>query len=172
MPELPEYMMRNGRPVDDNFRADEMLYRRVLPEDWEVDYVNVDAIEMPDMSVNRAKYGPPESVLLSFEKSRTCGVIGFTIGDVPPEKVHLGVHVYRFRVQHVPLSRNYPHSEVRAFYANMAAAEQETHITESFLKQEKARNLMPLFPLELQLRWREELRRKCRIIMQPSEEVA
>jgi hypothetical protein len=105
------------------------------------------------------------------EEFHDWGVIGFQVRDIPAEMQHLGVHIYRFRPKHVPHKRNYPHSEVQAYYARSDSPEVEEHIDQEFLKKEQIQQLETLFPDELQLRWREQLRRKCRIIIQAYEEV-
>lgn len=166
MTELPEGMLQRGRPEDDRFEPSEHLYRRVPHVLWEDDYINLDAIELPDMSVNREKYGPPQWVRLLGEEYHDWGVIGFHVIDIPPEMQHLGVHIYRFRPRHVPHKRNYPHSEVQAYYANSDSIDAEQHIDDDFLKREQILRLQTLFSDEVQLRWREQLRRKCRIIIQ------
>jgi hypothetical protein len=170
MAELPEGMMQRGRLEDDVFEPEEHLYRRVLHELWEDDYINLDAIELPDMSVNREKYGPPQWVRLLSDEFHDWGVIGFQVRDIPAELQHLGAHIYRFRPKHVPHKHNYPHSEVQAYYARSDSPEAEEHIDDEFLIKEQIQQLETLFPDELQLRWREQLRRKCRIIIQAYQE--
>ena len=64
MPELPDGMMQYDKPVDAVFKSDEQFYRRVPHEFWDDDSVNVDAIDLPDMSVNRGKYSLPHWVRL------------------------------------------------------------------------------------------------------------
>ena len=54
MPDKPPGMFRNGRPKVPEFRP-ERLYRRVSPEDWGDPRVEVDALDLPDMSVNRGR---------------------------------------------------------------------------------------------------------------------
>jgi hypothetical protein len=81
MPELPEYMLQKGRPIDPDFLPEEHLYRRVPNEtwnNWRVDEdIELDAIDFPDMSVNREKYGPPNSVRWERGSYVNWGVIGF-----------------------------------------------------------------------------------------------
>jgi hypothetical protein len=170
MGELPEGMLQRGKPVDDVFEPKEYLYRRVPHELWDDDYVNLDAIELPDMSVNRGKYDSPQWVRLLSDEFHDWGVIGFQVRDIPAELQHLRVHIYRFRPKHVPHKHNYPHSEVRAYYARSDSPQVEQHISQEFLRKERIRHLETLFPDELQLRWREQLRRRCRIIIRAYEE--
>lgn len=169
MPELPEGMMQLGRPADDVFKPDEHLFRRVPHELWEDDYVNLDAIELPDMSVNREKYGPPQWTRLLSEEYHDWGVIGFQVKNIPAEMQHLGVHIFRFKPKHIPHKRNYPHAEVQAFHAKANLPAEVEHIDQEFLKTEQIHRLETLFPKELQLRWREQLRRKCRIVIKAYE---
>src|SRR5437867_2558855 len=114
MAEIPPDMMTRGRPKDPAFRDDETLYRRFRPDDLDGRRISPDAVELPDMSVNRSKYGPPDWLLLG-EEFLGWGVFGFTVGDIPPQMVDKGVVVYTFAPEHVPLKYNYPHSEVWAF---------------------------------------------------------
>ena len=52
MADLPDAMRQRDRPPDPHFDPDERLFRRFRPEDVEGNTVAVDAIELPDMSVN------------------------------------------------------------------------------------------------------------------------
>ena len=63
MAEIPHEMMSNGRVVDDNFQDDERLFRRIKPEHLDGDEPSIAAIELPDMSVGRSKYGSAEWLL-------------------------------------------------------------------------------------------------------------
>src|SRR4051794_25169322 len=113
MPEVPDEMKTKGRtpvPFDD---LEEYLYRRVAPELWDESGIEVDAIELPDMSVNRSRFGPPRWARLADERCKDWAVVGFMVQDIPPEMLHLGVVRYTFSPEHVPLKNNYPHSEVR-----------------------------------------------------------
>jgi hypothetical protein len=166
MPELPDGMMQRDRPIDDVFKPDEPLYRRVPHEFWDEDRVNIDAIDLPDMYVNRGKYSEPQWVRLIGDEYHDWGVIGFHVKDVPPEMQHLGIHLFKFRTKHVPHKYNYPHSEVQAFYSKIDLPGVEEHIDKEYLRREQLQSLDTLFPDELQLRWREQLRRKCRIVIQ------
>jgi hypothetical protein len=63
MPNLPDGMLAKGRAIDPRFDPDERLFRAFAAQDLDGDKVAVDAIELPDMSVNREKYGPPNWLL-------------------------------------------------------------------------------------------------------------
>lgn len=60
MADLPDEMLTKDRPVDLVFADDEMLYRRFTPDALDGAGIAPEAIGLPDMSVNRSKYGPPE----------------------------------------------------------------------------------------------------------------
>ena len=119
MPELPPAMRTQGRAADQEFSPDEYLYRRVPLIHWEEwdDFIELDAIELPDMSVMRSKYAHPEWARFEGDdyEYHDWGVIGFRVGDIPTPLQHLGVFLCTFRAEHVPLKRNFPHSEVRAY---------------------------------------------------------
>ena len=61
MTNIPPEMMARDRPEDPYFADEELLYRRFRPEDLDGGEVAPEAFELPDMSVNREKYGPPQS---------------------------------------------------------------------------------------------------------------
>lgn len=157
MIELPPGMRTEGRQPDQQFHSDEHLYRRVPLVLWEDadDPIELDAIELPDMSVVRSKYGHPEWARFEGDeyKYEDWGVIGFRVGDIPPELMHLGVFHYTFGPVHDPLKKNYPHSEVRAY-------ENGQHV-------DVAANL----DYALHLRWREHLARRLVKLIAPEGEV-
>jgi hypothetical protein len=155
MAELPAAMLKNGRQADQEFQLDEYLYRRVPLELWDDgdDPIEVAAVELPDMSVIRGKYGHPEWTRLQSEEYSEWGVIGFQVEGIPPRLQHLGVFVWTFNTCHVPLGNNYPHSEVRAY-------ENGVHIN--------AKNRLDP---DLHLRWREMLLRKIRKFIRPHQRV-
>ena len=107
-------MRQFDRLPDPQFDPQERLFRRFRPEDMDGNSLAVDAIELPDMSVNREKYGPPEWLLLD-EAFESWGVASFEVQDIPAEITHLGVIHFTYQVEHRPLRNNYPHSEVRAY---------------------------------------------------------
>jgi hypothetical protein len=150
MADVPEEMMIRERKPDLHFENDEILFRRFTPDDVDGSRVAVEAIELPDMSVNRSKYGPPAWLLLE-EGFDSWGVFAFRVGDIPPELLHLGKFVYNFEPRHVPLRYNYPHSEVWAFLDG-------THID---LKNEE------LLDPDAHQRWRQLLIWKTWIVIQP-----
>ena len=150
MDEALDGMMTLDRQPDPVFANDEDLYRRIDSNDLEGGRVSLDAVELPDMSVNRSKYGPPEWARRQDE-FRSWGVFAFQVQDIPAELLHLGTILFTFGPQHVPLKYNYPHSEIWAF-------KNGEHID--------LRKRSDLDP-DLHLRWRQILVWKCRMVLQP-----
>jgi hypothetical protein len=151
MPEIPEEMKRNGRSRIKEFDPDEYLDRRVEPEQWNEADIDIDAIELPDMSVNRSSLGPPQWVRLEEERCKDWAVVGFKVKDIPTDLMHLGIDLYTFGPMHVPLELNYPHSEVRCYLNG-------NHI-----------NAKVRLDRSLHQRWREKLLWKIRTFLRPHE---
>jgi len=120
MADLPERLLRNGRPVDPVFDLAEQLYHRCTagstledPQQPGLFRLKPSSLRCPDFSVNRQKYSQPEDVLLpSYQEM---GVAAFAVGDVPSSIISPGGVVLEFRVEHVPLEENYAHAEVRSY---------------------------------------------------------
>jgi hypothetical protein len=153
MPDIPDEMKTKGRPPAPFDDPSEYLYRRVAPDLWDESGIDVDAIELPDMSVNRARFGPPGWTRLADERCWDWAVVGFKVQDIPQELLHLGVDDYTFAPEHAPLKNNYPHSEVRC-YRNGFHINAKKHLDR-----------------ELHLRWREKLLWKIRTFFRPGEGV-
>lgn len=159
MAEIPPEMMTLQRQPDQSFRRDEALYRRFHADHWEDGGVAAEAFRLPNMSVNRSKYGPIAwAILTEDDEFATWGVASFLVEEIPygVEMIHLGAIVYTFEPRHVPLRRNYPHSEVWVFRENVhiCADSKNTHILEP----------------EFHLRWRERLSQLANVIIQPTED--
>lgn len=157
MPDIPDAMKERGRPLDDHFLPAEQLFRRVPPELWNdgADDFDIESIELPDMSVVRAKYGHPEWARFDRGQYTDWGVIGFAVRNIPPPLTHLGVFVWTFSAHHDPERNNYPHSEVRAF-------EDGRHID---------MKLSDRIDPHLHLRWRHHLLRYIDKIIVPHQDV-
>jgi len=58
----PIAMRANGRPEDPYFVAEEFLFRRIPTQIWDdpTEDLGIEAIELPDVSVGRSKYGHAE----------------------------------------------------------------------------------------------------------------
>jgi hypothetical protein len=150
MADIPEAMLTKERKPDPHFADDEELFRRFSPDDLEGSRIAVDAIELPDMSMNRSKYGPADWLLLD-EACEGWGVFAVQAGEIPRQLLHLGKLLYTFEPRHVPLKYNYPHSEIWAFLDGV-------HID---LKNER------LLEPEAHQRWRQLLVWNTRIAIQP-----
>jgi hypothetical protein len=150
MAEVPDEMLTKDRPGDPIFTADERLFRRLKPDALDGTRIAPDAIELPDMSVNRSKYGPPEWLLLDDE-FQAWGVFAFRVGDIASELLDKAVTKYTFDAQHRPLKYNYPHTEIWAYRDG-------EHID--------AKKALLLDP-GLHQRWRQMLAWKCRIVIAP-----
>jgi hypothetical protein len=150
MADVPEEMKRNGRPEDPHFDDNEKLYRRLPPGFLDGRLIAIEALELPDMSVNREKFGPPQWLLIGDYEG--WGVFGFEVQHIPAELLQDGVTKYTFGPRHRPLKNNYPHSEVWAFRDGR-------HID--------AKNSDLLLDPEAHQRWRQRLAWKCRIVIRP-----
>jgi hypothetical protein len=109
-------MLTNGRAPDQIFDPKEMLYRRAHPRNLVEGVIELDAVNLPDMSVVRDKYceNDPAWALDDPDHNRTYptwGVIAFPVEGIP--RMQSGA--FKFRAVHDPLAQNYPHTEVRAF---------------------------------------------------------
>src|SRR2546428_3834144 len=116
MREPPERLMMRDRHPGPYFPPDENLFRRFSPDLWDGQELELDAVDLPDISCIRGKYGRAEDALFSSSGHFDgWGVCSFQVQDIPPEMLDRGVFRYTFQPHHVPDRRNYPHSEVRAF---------------------------------------------------------
>jgi hypothetical protein len=106
-------MLRNGRPEDQGFGDGELLYRRYRREDL-VDGKIVDAsFRFPRLSVNRSKYSEPEDALFSEDGSFDgLGVLEVRVDVISIRLLDDSGAAFVFYPWHVPLDRNYSHSEV------------------------------------------------------------
>jgi hypothetical protein len=151
-------MRADGRHLDPHFHQDEWLFRRVPTTIWDdpADELEVDAVELPDMSVGRSKHGHPEWTRFDVINNRhfeDWGIVGFQVGEIPPELWKEGVLHFEFLPHHAPLEKDYPHSEVRAF-------ESGTHI-----------DLEGNLPEDIHLKFRERLLRKTKTLIRPYQRV-
>lgn len=105
----------------------------------------LDAIEMPDMSVGRSKFAHPEWLRLQHDYFALWPVIGFRWGDVPKERFDCGI-LFVFKAEHKPEPRNYPHSEIKSY--RESSAKEQLHV-----------NRIEDLPDSLYLEWREEMHR-------------
>jgi hypothetical protein len=160
MPELPGYMLKGGRPSDPEFSPGETLYRRVPPEYWDDDDIDLDSVSFPDVSVTREKYGPPESARWHFYEYRDWGIIGFLIKAIPRETRFQGAYIYRMKTSHEPTKINYPHCEIQVFEVAWDAPNAEVRLDEGTIQG---------VTRAAQQEWRELLRRGCSVIIRPGQ---
>lgn len=154
MADVPPEMMKGDRQSDPVFADTEILFRRFRPSDFDAGSVAPEAFELPDMSVNREKYGAARWLLLDDDFAGW-GVGAFYVEDIPrdEELFHRGVIAYVLQPEHAPLRYNYPHSEVRVYRDNVRIC--------------KGNNNIYLLEPEFHLRWRERLSQASWIVIQP-----
>lgn len=150
---LPEGMLQRERLPVQRFEPAEFLYRRIPPQLWDRSphRVDVDAINLPDMSVGRSRFGHPEWLRLA-PGCDAWAVVGFRIALVPTEQRYNGLP-YLVRAIHVPLRRDYPHSEVQLFDRTGAHVDGKA---------------LPM-PDEVNLAWREKLLRVLEVFLLPEQ---
>ena len=143
--DLPALEPFAGWPKDQSFAVDELLYYRVHPASWPEDFddLDIDVFRMPDMSVNRDRYGGPELLLRAHTG---WGVLQFRVKDIPQQQSFHGVISYRFKPIHEPLDNKYlyPHTVVAAF------------------DKSNSRVQRPEYSEVVDLLWRERLRKRCK----------
>ena len=150
--------MAAGRPEVQVFAEDERLFRRFHPDHLDGDEIAIDAVELPDVSVNRERFGPPEWLLLDVGHE-DWGVLAFLVRDIPPHRQvwHRGVVPYTLEPRHVPLRHNYPHSEVRVYREGIRIIRGD---------RQTPGNLHLLDP-DFHLRWREHIVLASSIVIHP-----
>jgi hypothetical protein len=105
-------MNRNGRLADQEFRPEELLYRRYIQQHFEHGKI-VDAHFSFPPSTNRQKYSEPEDVLFSEDgRFDSCGVLEFEVIAIPAEIEDDQRTKFVFFPRHVPEEMNYSHTEV------------------------------------------------------------
>ncbi|MEZ6142330.1 MAG: hypothetical protein R3B84_17360 [Zavarzinella sp.] len=160
MPKQPEAMKRSGRPIVADFHPEEYLYRRVPTRIWPAkdSILDIAAIELPDISTARSEFGHPEWLRLDYVNQRVFkkwGIIGVQIKNIIPASCLDNGKVFTYRVSHVPLEVDYPHSEIQAF-----DGEQHLNTSEAVL------------PEELHLEWRANLLEVFETFIPPGEDWA
>ncbi len=108
--QIPDEMLRQGRPVEPDFETDEDLYIRFLSVVGKK--VDISNIRCPNQSVNRSNYSEPEWVLLPNYRHFGHGV--FKVADIPTPIDRPDADPYEFIVDHDPQDNNYSHCEIRA----------------------------------------------------------
>lgn len=160
MPPQPEAMKRSGRPAIETFDDQEYLYRRVPTAIWPSADVplTVDAVKLPDISMARSALGHPEWLRLDTHAGifrKNWGVIGLQCVRIRPAFQPADGPPFTYRIVHVPLDDDYPHSEVQAF-----EGEKHLNTKESVL------------PEELHLEWRATLLEVHEVMIRPHEQLS
>jgi hypothetical protein len=113
-------MYRRWRPAADDFRPSELLYRRYRREDTK-NGVILDAalpsprkVETTGPSVNRERFSRPEDTLWTDTgKLDGLGVFQFPVSCLPRDiTCATTARRFAFMPKHVPLTKNYAHSEL------------------------------------------------------------
>ena len=100
MSKPPLAMRTNKRPPDPYFHPDERLFRRVPLLIWDdpADRPGPEAVELPDMSVGRSKYGHAEWVRFDVVNNRYFEewvVLAVRVDDIPPQFWQHAVYQYK-----------------------------------------------------------------------------
>lgn len=119
-PLRPFRMYRRGRPIVDAFQPDERLYRRHRREHVQSGVILPSALQFPKQgektgqSVNRSGFSRPQDALWSEnERLNGWGVFQFPASCLPIQLICSNTdRRFTFFPRHVPLARNYAHSEV------------------------------------------------------------
>lgn len=148
----------DGEAEYPHFVPDEVLFRRVPLILWQSkdDDIELDAIELPDMSVGRSRFGHPEWVRFDVVNGKhfdDWGIIGFEVRAIHPHFWVNGTDSFTFRPAHDPLDLDYPHTEVRVY-----------------LDAERI-SIAERIPHHIRLKWRELLFRQIRRVIRPFQVV-
>lgn len=151
MNNIPPAMLTRGRGPDQLFDRNEQLCIRIMSKHIRNNSIDLSAINLPDLSVNRMKHkGCIEYVLMhDYPKYVDWGVLTITVERVPNE-TYLNGSKYEFRVVHDPIRKNFFHTEIRCF------DDTDNHIESK-----------DVLPIELQMRFRDRLRFGLRKAREP-----
>jgi hypothetical protein len=147
--EIPERLRRSGRPEDQAFGPDELLYRRYLQEHWVNGQFTGLGFRFPRQSVNRQRYSEPEDVLFledgTFDDE--WGVLEFAVRDIPPRLPEQGFPGFVFFPKHVPLEMNFAHSELWCDHEQRTGGYVEPGTTvKKFLRAKLSQRVFPRIP--------------------------
>ena len=113
MADRPDRMRRNGRPVDQEFKWSEKLFRRYAADhliDGKFSPMGLSFDTPP--SVNREKFSQPDDVLFSeTNEFAKWGVWSVKAGDLP-SAFPKDAPTFTFHPKHTPMEDNYAHSEI------------------------------------------------------------
>lgn len=106
-------MLRNGRPEDQVFAPEEILFRRYIKDHWVENLIVPAHFSFPRPSVNRQKYSEPEDAISAADGSLDgYGVLEFEVRGIPAQLADGQGTMYRFFASHVPNEENFSHSEI------------------------------------------------------------
>lgn len=112
--ERPPRMMRNGRPAEQQFKPEELMYRRYVEDDFEGGYFRPTRFSFPP-SLNRQRFSEPEDVIFSetgeFDEY---GVLECSVAELSVRIVDDHKREFAFVPVHRPEETNYSHSEMWA----------------------------------------------------------
>lgn len=114
---IPDHMLWEGKPIDNNFEGKEKLFIRCLSDfiDQETGkFIATGFPSFPGTSTNRGKYCiEPEDVLVPIYLD--WGIAYFKVENITLTYIFRSASEYLIRPIHVPLPANYPHSEMHVF---------------------------------------------------------
>lgn len=119
-PLRPLRLYRRGRPTISSFAGDEPLYRRYRRCDSQNGVILPSALNFPNkgentgQSVNRGQFSQPADALWTeTDRLSGWGVFQFPVAALPAELICPNTaRNFTFFAKHVPLKRNYAHSEI------------------------------------------------------------
>lgn len=148
---IPKYLWRDDRPVDNNFKDDEMLHRKVnslkeliLEDDKESWRVNIKAVSLegkPRLSFNRNKYcKKPDDVLWNirtneYEDYKGIITVKYSVKKYIKEIINTDKKTsYTFNIEHIPEKYMYPHTELRIYKNNDISYSLSSNIIKTTLR--------------------------------------
>jgi hypothetical protein len=163
------------RYIVQTFSDDERLFRRVPRDNLKPDgKATLAAFELPDMSVNRAKFSTAEEARKGFRRE-DWGVVSIRVGDMPPrEALPQCAHCYRFQARHIPETGNFAHSEVRVWREERGVQVLITNrLVENCIDEDPDREGARVGANELDpdfhMRWRKRMSLRCKPELRPDD---
>jgi len=115
-------MLRNGRPVINEFDDDERFFHRVEPAlaslahpDGKIDPIHMSQYQCVDLSSNRSRFSESWYVLYPRSQFGDFAVFKFMRQDLPPRISREGGGTYDLITEHVPEDDNYGHCETGVY---------------------------------------------------------
>lgn len=163
-------------PTIQGFQGSERLFHRVRRNNVRNGKPTPSAFSLPDMSVNREKFGDPEEARKGFDKA-DWGVSAFTVADIPPREslAHMA-QTYRLLPRHVPVPGNHAHSEVRVWrvveevFKLITNRKPEDFEEDDPDREEPCDTAEALLDPDFHMRWRKRIALAARMVL-PCEEI-